>query len=331
MRFRPITTALLCLSLVGSEALLAAAVQPMAQRTTRRTQENVRPSGTSGRTELTPSPVEEDEELRLVPTLAEADDVQIDLWFGNCDPDGNGWISYFEAKYALGFGRGLFRSFDADEDGRLVRSEFLAYYKHASKRSQFRRPKIRNKPPQPERTPEQLMLAYDADLNSGISLNEATRLLEDYSRVQLEASYIFSRVDLDQNKVLSVQELGLMSQAIKHLNLPKAQVRNPVSQAPKTIDELFLKIVPSPNRLTPPTLIGPITNFRRLDLDGNGEISLSDLEGLKRSISTNIRVGTVLHTLDTNQDGVLSRLELRQSMEVLRRPEAPADPPSPRD
>jgi hypothetical protein len=170
------------------------------------------------------------------------------------------------------------------------------------------------------------MLAYDADLNSGISLTESTRLLNDYSRVKMDSRFLFTRVDLNQDQLLSVQELGLLSQAIRHLNLPQAQVVNPMARAPKSIDELFLRIIPSSNRLTPPTLIGPITTFRRLDMDGDGTISITDLEGLKRTVSTNIRVGTVLHTLDTNQDGVLSRSELRQSMEVSRQPPPSKDP-----
>ncbi|MDF1838675.1 MAG: EF-hand domain-containing protein, partial [Planctomycetota bacterium] len=130
----------------------------------------------------------------------------------------------------------------------------------------------------------------------------------------------------DQNQLLSLQELGLLSQAITHLNLPQAQVRNPVAQEPKGIDEMFLRIVQSQNRLTPPTLIGPITTFRRLDLDGDGKISLPDLEGLKRTVTTSIRVGTVLHTLDKDQDGELSRAELRNSMEVPQRVPEASDP-----
>ncbi|MFT4647993.1 MAG: Ca2+-binding EF-hand superfamily protein [Glaciecola sp.] len=328
MRYRSITAALLCLGLAGSDALLAlTSATPSVQRSSRRSKTDVRPQGTDGREGLTPSPqANREKEINLIPQLEAADDYQLALWFKNCDPDASQWISFYEAKYALGFGRSLFRSFDENEDGRLVKEEFVAYYEHTIKRNQFRRPKIRNKPIPPERTPEQLMLAYDADLNSGISLTESTRLLNDYSRVKMDSRFLFTRVDLNHDQLLSVQELGLLSQAIRHLNLPQAQVVNPKARAPKNIDELFLRIIPSSNRLTPPTLIGPITTFRRLDMDGDGTISISDLEGLKRTVSTNIRVGTVLHTLDTNQDGVLSRSELRQSMEVPGQPPPSKDP-----
>ncbi|MDF1839723.1 MAG: EF-hand domain-containing protein, partial [Planctomycetota bacterium] len=186
MRYRLITAALLSLGLASSDALLAvtSTASAAAQRSSRRSQKSVRPQGTDGRQGLAPRPEKADDELGLAPKLEAADEYQLDLWFKNCDPDSNNWISYYEAKYALGFGRSLFRSFDEDQDGRIEKKEFIAYYEHAIKRNQFRRPKIRNKPVPPERTAEQLMLAYDADLNSGISLTESARLLDDYSRVK---------------------------------------------------------------------------------------------------------------------------------------------------
>ncbi|MCP5020150.1 MAG: hypothetical protein GY930_00100 [bacterium] len=324
MRYSIISAALLSLGLAASNALpvASAATEPgFRQRSSRGSQKKPRETGTTQRAERRTTSPSDGKDNRFIPPVDAVDDGQLQVWFENCDHDANGWIGYYEANYALDFGRGLFLSFDKDQDGRLVKDEFVAYYKHASKRGQFRRPKIYVKPRPPERTPLQLMLAYDADLDSGISLEEATRMIADYSRAPLDAPSLFSRVDFDQNQRLDARELQGLSQAIKHLNLATSERPSTQENSRKGLDELFLKIIPSSNRLTPSTLVGPITTFRRLDLDGDGKISLKDLEGLKRTISTRIRVSTVLHLLDSDRDGVLSRLELRQSMERAPRPE----------
>ncbi len=323
MRTPFITAALLSIGMLASGSLSASseAVEPGSQqRASRRSQKNARANSAGRSDELRAVAPEGDQDIDLVPPLKAADDYQLQVWFKNCDPDDNNWISFAEARYSLGFGRGLYLTFDENQDGRLAKKEFVAYYNHAMKRNQFRRPKIRSKPVPPERTPRQLMLAYDADLDSGISLSEATRLLSDYSRTQLDTTFLFSRVDLDRNRLLNVRELQGLSQAVRHLNQPRSQGQATEAPSREGIDGLFLEIIPSSNRMTPPTLVGPVTTFRRLDLDGNGKISLKDLEGLKRTIATHIRVGTVLHTLDTDQDGVLNRNELRRSMEKAPEP-----------
>ncbi len=324
MRYSIISAALLSLGLAVSNALpvaSAAGEAGLRQRSSRGSQKKPRETRTTRSAERKTTSPADGQDNGFIPPVDAVDDGQLQVWFENCDHDDNGWIGYYEANYALGFGRGLFLSFDKDQDGRLVKDEFVAYYEHASKRSQFRRPKIYVKPLPPERTPLQLMLAYDADLDSGISLEEATRLIADYSKAPLDAPSLFSRVDFDQNQRLDARELQGLSQAIKHLNRSTSGGQPTRKNSSKGIDELFLKIIPSSNRLTPSILVGPITTFRRLDSDGDGKISLGDLEGLKRTISTRIRVTTVLHLLDSDRDGELSRLELRKSMERAPEPE----------
>lgn len=323
MRYSIISAALLSLGLTASSTLpvaYAAGEPGLRQRSSRGPQKNARETKTRRSGEPKTTAPAKNQGSALIPPVGAVGEEQLQVWFKNCDHDNNGWIGYYEANYALGFGRGLFLSFDKDQDGRLVKDEFVAYYEHATKRSQFRRPKVYNKPLPPERTPLQLMLTYDADLDSGISQEEAIRLIKDYSKAPLDGPTLFSRVDFDQDQRLDTRELQGLSQAIQQLNRSASAGQSTPERSRKGIDELFLKIIPSSNRLTPPTLVGPITTFRRLDLDGDGKISLKDLEGLKRTISTRIRVSTVLHTLDSDQDGTLSRLELRKSMERAPKP-----------
>jgi hypothetical protein len=68
----------------------------------------------------------------------------------------------------------------------------------------------------------------------------------------------------------------------------------------------------------PPRIAGPITPFRRLDLNGDGGISLADLEALQRPMRTNIRISPILHALDANGDGSLDRAELRAALGDVR-------------
>ncbi len=241
------------------------------------------------------------------------DDFQLKQWFANCDLDGNRWLSFYETKRTMDFSKDIFRSFDRDTDGRLVRAEFDAYHEYASKRGQFRRPRRLTKPTPPDRTAEQLLLAYDSDLNGGISQSEAARLLRDYSSIDLDVESLFPRVDRDQSKLLDVDELDTLGIAIKRLNVPRAPKQGPTGDI--TVDTLFFRLVPTQGRTAPNRFEGPITPFRRLDYDGDGNISNDDLQDLQISTLRGLRPSTILHTLDKNKDGVLDREEFRSALE----------------
>ena len=70
----------------------------------------------------------------------------------------------------------------------------------------------------------------------------------------------------------------------------------------------------APGSNVPPRITGPVRSFRRLDLDNNGQISLAELEELLRPLFSPVRVHTVHHTLDRNQDGFLTEDEYNAAL-----------------
>ena len=252
-----------------------------------------------------------------MPLLEPADDYELEQWFVSCDVNEDRWISYYESERALSFTKQRFLSFDSDQDGRLDKQEFVSYYRHAYKNNEFVPPRRRNKSLPPQRTAEQLLLAYDADLNRGISLSETRRIVSDYSRETLDVDTLFARIDRDKSKLLDEGELAALSAAIRSVNSAPIEVPETVERKP--VDEFFLRVIPSEGRAFPDRYAGPITMFRRLDTDGDGKVTPSDLDELQRTVITSLRPQTILHTLDTNQDGVLDRVEFVQAMETPRR------------
>lgn len=295
----------------GASVVLARSVVPVTQDgEARRSQPVLRDGG--GRSQLGAGqggPVE-------VPLLEIADDYELEQWFQSCDVNEDRWISYYESQRALRFTKQRFLSFDENQDGRLDKQEFVGYYRHAYKNNEFIPPRRRNKVMPPQRTAEQLLLAYDADLNRGISLSETRRIVADYSRETIDVDTLFARIDRDKSKLLDEAELAALSAAIRSVNTAPIEVVQTVERKP--VDEFFLRIIPSPGRAFPDRYVGPITTFRRLDTDGDGKVTPADLDALQRTIITTLRPQTILHTLDANQDGVLDRMEFIRSMESPR-------------
>lgn len=239
-------------------------------------------------------------------------EAQLMGWFSTSDADGSGWVSYRESAHALGFDRRRYRRFDEDRDGRLDLAEFELYCAFSITERTFRDPL----PPAelvgaPARTPEQLRNAYDVDRDGVLSATEIKTVLADYGRADLVAERVVIGLDRDDDGRLNVQELAGLEGLVgigsaSSVPLPSSLSLSGASSA----DELFGVVEPrAPGSNKPPHIIGPVRSFRRLDLDNNGKISLAELEELLRPLFSPVRVRTVHHTLDRNQDGFLTEDE----------------------
>jgi EF hand domain-containing protein len=64
----------------------------------------------------------------------------------------------------------------------------------------------------------------------------------------------------------------------------------------------------------PPFIAGPIPQFRRLDLDLDGEITNKDLDELLRPMQVQTRIRAVIAIMDTDESGGISRAEFDAAM-----------------
>lgn len=246
-------------------------------------------------------------------------DEQVNSWFETCDTDATGWLAFREVEAALDFDRPRFRAFDADRDGRLALSEFQDYYRHQfTVAGGVRPPRVESRLElAPPRRSRQLRLAYDLDANQVLDEAELTQVLEGYGRFDLETDAVFDEADLDRSGSLDESELESVADMLAGVTgeggstLPVAAVRS--------VDLLFgAPIGPDVHTSSLPRVEGPITPFRRLDLDGDGLITLADLESLQRPLRSSIRIGPILLALDANGDGGLDQAELRAAMGDIR-------------
>jgi len=256
----------------------------------------------------------EAEDPYVLPGVAIATDEQIEEWHLACDYDLNARVSFSEAHMALGFDRARFQLYDKDRDGLMALAEFDKHYRDSLRYgNRFRRPAAAPKRDRaPVRTPEQVRNAYDADLDSKIDLEELTLIILDYRRPDLEPGQVLSGVDIDRDEHLDLIELAGLD-----------EILNPVAilpgddggrDLPESIMELFgheiARGTESVGPPQPPLIVGPLPHFQRLDKDGDGMISVSDLKELMRPLQIPVRITTVLNTLDLDGDGQLSPEEL---------------------
>ena len=239
-------------------------------------------------------------------------------YFEIIDHDGNGWISYREARASLGVNRPEFAIYDKDWDGRITDLEFGERYREVVELTgAFQTPKAGEGSRAVTRSPIQLLSAYDQDADRGISFGELDSLFTDYDREELDIDVVLEKLDRDGDRLLSGDELNHLSRLLAAPVL----IDQPVdpSERRKDVLELFGQIeprddlvdaVPQPNRVP-----GPIPHFDRLDYDRDGFISIDDLRELQSPVQLKARAGPALATLDLNEDEVVSREEFLRSME----------------
>lgn len=264
--------------------------------------------------------------LLALPTLllsAAQDDVDHEeveaRYFAICDHDGNGWISYGEAKISLLATRPEYKVYDKDWDGRITVREFhLRYAAVVDVTGAF---------PEPEpgadllraitRTPTELRSAYDKNADNAIDQVELREILSDYGREELSPELLMVNIDRDRNSKVEAEELRALIRLLAGPRLDTAVVNSP-DDLPQTVDDLFGKVMEREESVDatplPPRIQGPVPVFRRLDLDNDGKISTEDLRALQSPLHLKARAGAVLATIDTNEDGTVSPAELRASM-----------------
>jgi len=255
---------------------------------------------------------------------------EVDLeerYFGICDHDGNGWISFREAEQSLDFDRSEFQLYDRNADGRIDRAEFAKRYQEAvDKVGAFpppRAPATANLPP--VRTGSQLEAAYDRDSSRALEAPELQRVLKDYGFDPEQDQALVVEHDLDSSGSLAGDELGAFARALAARLTPGLQVSS--AEDARSIAELFGAVVPRPaaQRKPPeaPYIAGPVPQFLRLDVDRDGFIDERDLNQLLQLSSLRVRPRTLLAALDRDDDARISSAEFAA---VLER--APARPSS---
>lgn len=255
------------------------------------------------------------------PAQAERELVRLEQeYFERCDYDGNGWISYSEAREALQLDPNGFFVYDSDKDGRVTRLEFGTRFRDVIERhGSFKPPSGRAAESLvPLRNAEQLRNAYDTNGDLGIDELELTKMFADYDREELPIAIVLEKLDRDSTLEIDGDELELLARLLSITHTTSELTETPHAAS---IEELFGGLKErqtlAGSAPQPPTIRGPVPHFRRLDLDNDGRISLHELQRLQSPLQLSVRVNTVLAALDSDEDGQLGENEF---LDALRKP-----------
>ena len=236
-------------------------------------------------------------------------------YFALADWNGDGHIVFKEAASSMSLDRDGFRGWDADRDGRIQKSEFVARYRAIVERGgAVARPtgKPEAAAQRVQRTPDELLALYDDDRDRGLDRRELGRLVGDAKDPDLDAEALLGALDKDASLRLEGAELQQLA-----ARLAGAQV----AQAPaarKTLAQLFETPEPREAKVAaarePARIPGPASDFRRLDHDGDGAITLQDLVELQRPMTLPIRPEALVSALDKDGDGRIGPEEFHAAM-----------------
>lgn len=242
-------------------------------------------------------------------------------YFETCDHDANGWLSYREMRISLGSDRAEYQLYDTDRDGRVRPDEFVARFRLIIQRlGGFRPPTpYAASTPPGRRTPQELRNVYDADGSGTLDASELSALLEDYHLVTEDPAQVLAQLDDDESGVLEMEREG---EAVALAQWLEGATGNKTWDRPEvlatTIDELFGEVTERKRNLgtslLAPQIIGPVTHFRRLDLDADGRISTDDLAALLAPARIAVQLSTVIASLDRDGDGLLSEAEFNAAL-----------------
>jgi len=245
-------------------------------------------------------------------TPATGDDAA-QTYFELADYDASGWISISEARASMALDRRGFALFDEDRDGRITQAEFRQRYVTIVRNGgAFDAPigkgGARSKGPA---STIDVALRSDEDGDKALDRTELRSFLEGI-RSRLDPDVVLSKFDRDGTRKLEQGEITALAAFLD----PNRRSNPPPRVA--SIEELFGKSLPREEReaatVVVARILGPVSPFRRLDLEADGRITVADLTELQRPIFLPVRIAAVLATLDTNRDGALDEAEFSACM-----------------